>query len=174
MNTRSQLTLLNESNDLYDNQKSLREIIRKDVTDVIDFANARFKVVFDIKHKSMTFNTEDKVYLRLHHEYSLFEKENIKLFHQRSDSYVIKRKIEKVAYELKLSKNTRIHSVISITQLKSTENDSNFFNRSRSTKSELVKMNEDTSTERSYEVKRILKERNRKYENITVKQYLVK
>ncbi len=174
MNTRSQLTLLNKDNDLHDNQKFLKEIIRKDVADVIDFANARFKVIFDIKHQSIAFNTEDRVYLRLHHEYFLLEKENIKLSHQRSDSYVIKRKIERAAYELKLSKNARIHLVISIAQLKSTENDSDFFNRSRSTNSKSVKMNEDSSTKRSYEMKRILKERIRKYENITVKQYLIK
>ncbi len=157
------------------NQQLLRKIIRKDVADVIDFANVRFKIIYDDKHKSFAFNSEDKVYLRLHREYSLSKKNNSKLSNQRLDSYVIKRKIENAVYELILSQNVRIHFVIFIAQLKSAKDDSNSFDRLRSTNSESVKMiDEDTSTERSYEIERILKKRMRKYEKITVKQYLVK
>jgi hypothetical protein len=174
MNTRSQLIWLNEEV-FKNNQQLLRKIIRKDVADVIDFANARFKVIYDDKHKSFAFNSEDKIYLRFHREYSLSKKNNSKLSNQRSDSYVIKRKIENAVYELILSQNVRIHLVIFIAQLKSAKDDSDSFDRSRSTNSESVKMiNENTSTERSYEVERILKKRMRKYEKITVKQYLMK
>jgi hypothetical protein len=151
-----------------------REIIRMNVIDAINFANVKSKVIYDDHHKSMTFNTDDKIYLRLHHEYSLLEKENIKLSHQRSDSYVIKRKMKRVVYELKLSKNARIHFVISVAQLKSTKNESDFFDKSRSINSELIEINEDTSTKRSYEIERILKKRIRKYDKIAMKQYLIK
>jgi hypothetical protein len=151
-----------------------RKFIRKKVADVIDFVNARFKIIYDDKHKFFAFNSEDKIYLRLHREYILSKKNNHKLFNQRSDSYLIKRKIENAVYELILSQNARIHFVISIAQLKSAKDDSNFFDRFRSINSDFVKMNEDTSTRRSYEVERILKERIRKYEKITIKQYLIK
>jgi hypothetical protein len=173
MNTRSQLTLLNESDVVIENELT-RDIIRKDVVDVIDFANARFKMIYDVKHKSFAFNTDDKVYLRFHREYSLSKKDNFKLFSQRSNSYVVKREVENVVYELILSQNARIHLVIFIAQLKSTKNDLDFFDRFRSINSELVETNENTSSKRSYEVERILKERIRKYEKISVKQFLVK
>jgi hypothetical protein len=172
MNIKSHITLLIE--EFRENQQHLREIIRKNVADVIDFANARFKIIYDDKHKSLVFNIEDKVYLRLHNEYFLLEKENSKLSNQRFDSYTVKRKIDNVVYELNLSFNTRIHSIISIAQLKSTSN-SDLYSKSRSTNSESVEMiNEDISIKRSYEMKRFLKKRSRKYEKIVVKQYLIK
>jgi hypothetical protein len=152
-----------------------RKFIRKKVADVIDFVNARSKIIYDDKHKSFAFNSKNKVYLRLHREYSLSKNDNHKLSNQRSSSYVIKRKIENAVYELNLSLNTRIHSIISIAQLKLVEDDSNSYNQSRSTNSESVKIiNENTSTKKSYEVKQILKERMRKYEKITMKQYLIR
>ncbi len=170
MNIRSQLALLNNVDV---NHESFRNIIRAKIFNVINFVNARFKIIFDDKHKSMIFNTENKVYLRLHHEYFLSEKENFKLFNQRVDSFVIKRKVDNATYELELSSISRIHSVISIAQLKSaSELDS--FNRSRSTNLESIHIKEDTLIKKSYEMKRILKKRTRKYEKFAVIQYLVK
>ncbi len=152
----------------------MRKIIRKDVIDVIDFANVRFKVIYDDKHKSFAFNSKNKVYLRLHREYSLSKKSNFKLSNQRSDSYVIKRKMKNAVYELILSQNARIHFVIFIAQLKSAKDDSDSFNRLRSINSESVDMNDDISIKRFFEVKKILKKRTRKYEKINVVQYLIK
>jgi hypothetical protein len=172
MNIRSQITLLVE--DFRENQQHLREIIRKNVADVIDFVSVRFKIVYDDKHKSLAFNTEDKVYLRLHNEYFLLEKENFKLSNQRFDSYTVKRKIDNVVYELNLSLNTRIHSIISITQLKFVENDSDSYDRSRSTNSESVEIKDDTSIKKSFEIEKILKKRIRKYDRTKVTQYLMK
>jgi hypothetical protein len=171
MNIRSQITLLVQN--FMKNQQHLREIIRKNVANVINFVSVRFKIMYDDKHKSFAFNIEDKVYLRLHNEYFLLEKKNFKLSNQRFDSYTVKRKVENVVYELNLSLNSRIHSIISIAQLKSAS-DSDSYNRSRFINSKSIETDEDTSTKRSYEVKRILKERMRKYEKITVKQYLIK
>jgi hypothetical protein len=174
-NIKYKLTLL--KNDLIDNSQDnlslIREIIRKKIVDVIDFVNARSKIIFDFKHKSFAFNIEDKVYLRLYHEYFLFEKSNLKLFNQRFDSYTIKRRIENVVYELNMSNTSKIHSIIFIAQLKSAS-DSNFYNQLKSTNSKLVKMKEDITIKKSYEMKRVLKKRLRKYEKITITQYLVK
>jgi hypothetical protein len=172
LNTRSQLTLLNNA-DSYD--ESLRDIIRTKVFNAINFVNARSKIIFDDKYKSLAFNTDDKVYLRLHHEYFLSKKRNVKLFQQRSKSYVIKRKIDNVAYELKLSSTSRIHLVIAIAQLEFVENELDLYKRSRSTNSKSVNMmNDDSEIKRSFEVKKILKKRSRKYDKITITQYMMK
>ncbi len=177
MNTRSQLILLNEmfvKNSESSNNAFTRDIIRIEVSHVIDFVNGRSKIVFDFKHKSLAFNIDDKVYLRLHREYFLLEKNNLKLINQRFESYVIKRKVDNVAYELKLSINVRVHSVIFIAQLESIENELNLFNRSRSANSGFVETEDDIFTKKSYEVERILKKRERKYDKTTVTQYLIK
>ncbi len=118
------------------------------------------------------FNIEDKIYLRLHNEYFLSERNNFKLFNQRSDLYTIKRKIENVVYELNLSQNSRIHSIIFIAQFKSTFN-SDSFNRFKSINSDLIETESDTSRKKSYEIKRILKKRFRKYDKITLIEYLM-
>jgi uncharacterized protein YjaG (DUF416 family) len=151
----------------------MKEIIRIEIFNVIDFANARFKAIFDEKHKSLVFNTKDKVYLRLHHEYSLSKKENAKLSQQRFDSYTIKKKVDNVVYELNLSSNVRIHSIISIAQLKSAF-DLDSFDRSRFINFELVKTEKDIADKKSYEIERVLDKRARKYEKITITQYLIK
>jgi hypothetical protein len=150
-----------------------REIIRIDVANVIDFASAKAKIIYDNHHKALTFNIEDKAYLRLHHEYFLFEKKNSKLSNQRLNSYIILRKIDNLAYELNLSATFRIHSVIFIIQLESTLN-SDSYERSWSINLESIEMKNDIVDKNSYEVERILKKRNRKYEKITMIQYLVK
>jgi hypothetical protein len=172
-NTRSELTLLNIDDDFMKNQRLLREIIRKDVVDAIDFVNARFKVIFDDKHKTIVFNTENMIYLRLHQDYSLLEKENLKLSNQRFDSYKVKRKINNVVYELNLSFNSRIHSIIFVIQLESAS-DSNSYNRSRSTNSDSVETMSDTSIKKSFEIEKVLKKRIRKYERTKITQYLMK
>jgi hypothetical protein len=171
VNIKLSLTILN---DLTVDNAFSRGFIRNKVADVIDFVNARFKIIYDDKHKFLAFNSENKMYLRLHREYTLFEKNNHKLCNQRSDSYVVRRKVENAVYELIFSQNARIHFVIFIAQLKLMKDDLDLFNRSRSINSEFVEIKRNTSTKRSYEVERILKERIRKYEKIAVKQYLIK
>jgi hypothetical protein len=173
MNTRSQLVWLSEEV-FENNQQLLRKIIRQKVVDVIDFANTRFKIIYDDKHKFLAFNSKDKVYLRLHRKYSLSKKSNFKLSNQRSSSYVIKRKMKNAVYELILSQNVRIHFVIFIAQLKSAKDDSDSFDRLRSINSESIDINDDISIKKSFEVKKILKKRTRKYEKINVVQYLIK
>jgi hypothetical protein len=143
------------------------------VINVIDFANVKAKLIYDNHHKALTFNTEDKAYLRLHHEYSLLEKRNSKLSNQRSNSYIILRKINSLAYELNLSATSRIHSVIFIAQLESTS-ESDSYERSRSINFESIETKDDIVDKKSYEIEKILKKRNRKYEKITMIQYLVK
>ncbi len=68
-----------EMSETKSNLSHICNIIRTNVINATDFANARFKIIFDDKHKSLIFNIDDKIYLRLHHEYSWSGKENLKL-----------------------------------------------------------------------------------------------
>ncbi len=169
----AETNFLHEMNREDVNLSHIRDIVRRDVVNVIDFVNVRAKMIYDDHHKSMTFNSEDKVFLRLHHEYSLSKKSNFKLSNQRANSYTIIRKIENAAYELNLSENSRIHFVIFIAQLESAS-DSNSYNRARLINSEFVEVHDDTAIKKSFEVERILKKRNRKYDKIMIVHYLIK
>ena len=69
----------------------------------IAFVNAKTKMYYDARHQSFMFNVENRVYFRLHHEYILSDHFNKKMFNQRCDSFMIKRRVNKLAYELDLS-----------------------------------------------------------------------
>ena len=80
-----------------------RFVFQKEIDDVIAFVVAKSKILYDKKHQFLKFNFDDKTYLRFHHEYSLSSQINVKLFNQRIESFLIKRRIDKLAYELNLS-----------------------------------------------------------------------
>ena len=60
-----------------------------------------------------------------------------------------------------------------MTQLKSV-NESDFFGRKRPDYSEFVKVEKDIEYEKSYEVKKVISKKNRKYDNIEMTQYLIR
>ena len=142
-------------------------------SDAIAFVNAKMKVYYDFRHKSLLLNSKDKAYFRLNKGYK-FSNHHKKLFQQRCELFFIKRRVERLAYELKLSSNWRIHSIISIVQLKSASTIQDSYNRSRSNHSDAVEIEEDTKYDKFYEIERILAKRIRKYERIAVTQYLIK
>ena len=102
-----------------ENLDQLRLIKREKTDNVITFINAMSKIRYDNKYK--VINLKSLTYLRLHHNYFIFDI-NLKLSNQRVDFFKIFDKIENLIYKLKLSKIIRIHSIILITQLKSTSN----------------------------------------------------
>ena len=53
-------------------------------------------------HMFFLLKSKDKTFLKLHHEYFLFEKHNRKLFNQKIDSFLVKRRVKRFAYEFKL------------------------------------------------------------------------
>ena len=69
----------------------------------IAFVNAKAKVYYDVRHQLFMFNVEDRVYFRLHHEYTLSDHFNKKMFNQRYDSFMIKRRVNRLVYEFDLS-----------------------------------------------------------------------
>ncbi len=112
------------------------------------------------------------MFLRLHKEYNLFEIINRKLPQQRCDPFVMKRRVERLTYELQLLKRWRIHFVMSITQLESTSNDS--YKRLRSNHFDFIFVKRDISTARFYEVEQMLIKRTRQHETIKMNQYLIR
>ena len=140
---------------------------------VTAFVNVKTKVYYNARHQSFMFNVENRVYLRLHHEYTLFEHFNRKMFNQRCESFLIKRRVDRLIYEFNLSAIWRIYSIIFIAQLKFyVEND--FYRRSRSNHSSIVKVEKNIENWKFYEMKRIEIKRLRKFDRTIVIQYFVK
>ena len=53
-------------------------------------------------HVLLLLKLKNKTFLKLYHEYFLFEKHNRKLFNPKIDSSLVKRRVKRFAYEFKL------------------------------------------------------------------------
>src|SRR5947207_8795686 len=80
-------------------------------------------------HISLLLNFRDLVILKLHHEYCISSVKNKKLFIQQVDCFSVKQQISSLAYELKLSANIKIHSVMSVINFKFVSSEKNFYNQ---------------------------------------------
>ena len=149
---------------------------QKKAVDVTSYVMIKAKIVYDSRHTSFMLKLDEKVFLRLHKRYSLSFKLNVKLFNQRIDSFIIKRRVERLTYELNLSSVWRVHSMISVTQLKSASSKSNLYLRSKLSHSDALKIEDmlNTDVEKNYEIERLINKRNRIYDKIIVTQYLVR
>src|SRR5947207_6291426 len=92
-------------------------------------------------HISLLLNFKDLVILKLHHEYHVSSIKNKKLFIQQVDYFSVKQQISSLTYELKLSANMKIYSVMSIINLKSVSSKKNFYNQLYNDHSLLMKEN---------------------------------
>src|SRR5437667_7918558 len=81
-------------------------------------------------HISLLLNSEDLVILKLHHEYHIFNVKNKKLFIQQVDYFFIKQQVSSLAYELKLSANMKIHSVMSVINFEFVSSEKDLYNQS--------------------------------------------
>ena len=70
---------------------------------VIVFINAKVKMYYNARHQFFMFNVKNRVYLRLYHEYILFDHFNKKMFNQRYDLFLIKRRVDRLTYKFDLS-----------------------------------------------------------------------
>lgn len=115
------------------------------------------------------------VFLQLHREYYLSDYSFKKLLQQYCNLFKVKRKIERLVYESKLSSHWKIHSVISVTQLKlasTLEIDS--FNRLFLNYSKSIPESDDTEEWILYEIKELINRRYKKYDKERhIKKYLV-
>ena len=157
-------------NNIFDRQlKFQREIV-----DIIVFTQVKIKIYYDVKHQFIFFHFENKVYFRFYHEYQFFDRFNWKMFNQRCELFIVKRRVEKLIYKLKLSIHWKIHSIIFMTQLKFCFNKSNSYNRFRSNYFVFVEIENDIDDWKFYIVERIMNKRFRKFERITITQYIIK
>ena len=147
---------------------------RVKVADVTVFVNAKIKIYYNARHQSLMLKFENRVYLRLNQKYHLSGKFNKKISLQRCGSFLIKKRIERLAYLLKLFFKWRIHSIIFVTQLKPASFTEDFYHRLRSNHSDVINIEEDTSQWRFYEMKRIIDKRMRIYNNKKIVQYLLR
>ena len=85
---------------------------RVEIANVTVFVNAKIKIYYDAKHQSLMLKFGNRAYLRLNQKYHLFGKLNKKISSQRCGPFLIKKKIERFVYLLKLPFRWRIHSII--------------------------------------------------------------
>ena len=86
------------------------------------------KNCYDKHHISLLLNFEDLVMLKLHHEYCVSDVKNKKLSIQWVNCFSIKWWVLLLAYELKLSANMKIYSVMLIINLESVSSEKDFYN----------------------------------------------
>src|SRR6266496_5435739 len=76
------------------------------------------KYYYNKHHILLLLNSDDLIMLKLHHRYHVSDVKNKKLSIQQVRHFPIKQQVFSLAYELDLSSNMKIHSVISVTNLK--------------------------------------------------------
>src|SRR5204863_7139360 len=72
----------------------------------------------DKHHILLLLNSDDLVMLKFHHKYHVSDVKNKKLLIQQVKCFSIKQQVFSLVYKLDLSLNMKIHSVISVTNLK--------------------------------------------------------
>src|SRR5947207_13996756 len=98
-------------------------------------------------HISLLLNFKDLVILKLHHEYHVSSIKNKKLVIQQVDYFSVKQQISLLAYELKLSANMKIYSVMSVINLKSVSSEKDFYNQLYNDHSFFMKKNHNLNDE---------------------------
>ena len=117
------------------------KIHQQEIQDSIAWANLVIKNCYDRYHISLLLNSEDFVILKLHHEYYISDVKNKKFFIQQVDCFFIKWWVSLLAYKLKLLTNMKIHSMMSIINLKFVSSEKNLYNQSYNNHSSFMKEN---------------------------------
>jgi hypothetical protein len=107
----------------------IRELRRLDTQVSIDFAANAAKESYDTKHRPISFEVGEEVYLKLHKGYNLPGKPNPKLSEQRTGPFKIVKKIGRLAYELDLPPSWKVHRVISVAHLQPAPKGKDLFSR---------------------------------------------
>ncbi len=146
-----------------------------EAADVITFAKIKTKAWYDHNHKSIILWVKDYAFLQLHRDYHLSDHSSKKLSQQYCDSFLIIKRVEKLAYKLKLSSHWRIHSIIFIVQLKSALKSADSFKHSRSDNSFFIEVEENIDEWVSYEIKKLIDDRVQQFDRESlIREYLVR
>ena len=140
------------------NYNQLRQFKRENVKIAMIFVNVFSKIRYDKIHKTLKFIIDDKMYLRLHQNYIIFDLINHKLSKQHVKFFLIIEKIDNLIFRLQLFFIMKIHSIIFITQLKSITKNIDFYDRIFK-KVIFVVENDSNSIVSFYEIKRLLNKR---------------
>ena len=167
------LNLSTTNSSTTNNFSKLRMRNRQKTVDAISFVNAHIKIRYDSKHKSLFFRSSDKIFLKLHRDYEVNEQHK-KLDNQRCESFLIKRRVDRLTYELNIFVRWKIHFVISMTQLESAFSVQDSYNRLRFDHSNSVYVEDDIEIEKSYEMKKVIDKRVKKLNTTSVTQYKIK
>ena len=73
---------------------------------------------YNKQHTFLNINVDDEIYLCLNQEYQLSGKSLLKVSNQCCSSFKITEKVRRLTFQLTLSETWRIHSIMSILQLK--------------------------------------------------------
>ena len=158
------------STDLISIFASSKSSIKQIVQNSIAFSQILFKNYYDRKHKNCQLQINDWVLLKLHKKYdiSFIAILDKKLFQQYVDFFRILKKVENLTYRLQIFEHWKIHSIISIAQLKLF---SSLFSDQQSSSSVSMKDESVNDKVRSYEIEKILIKRNNLQKNT---KYFVK
>ena len=167
------LNLSTTNSSTTDSFSKVRMRNRQKTANAISFVNAHMKIRYDSRHKSLLLRSGDKIFLRLHRDYEINEQHK-KLDNQRCEPFLIKKRVDRLTYELNILLRWKIHFVISMAQLESTSSVQNSYNRSRLDHSNSVYVENDIEIEKSYEMKRVIDKRIRKFDTISITQYKIK
>lgn len=167
------VSLLSENQLIIDDLSKKRLKYRMKIANAISFANVKSKVYYDVQHIPLMLRSSSRTYLRLNYDYHLSSKLNRKILSQWYDLFLVKRRIDRLVYELKLFSTWRVHLVILVAQLEPCLfMDS--YNRSRLNHLNVVEIVNNISQWRSYEIEWIIDKRMRIYDNKQVTQYLLR
>ena len=128
---------------------------------------------YNIKHQSILFKSNNKMYLKLNYDYKLLDRNNRKLNNQRCNFFIVKRHVDQLTYKLNLFVYWRVYSIISIIQLKFFF-DKNFYYQSCSNYSNAVEIKNNIKNWKFYIVEKVINKKLRKFERIIVAQYIIK
>jgi hypothetical protein len=151
-----------------------RDEIRDDAKNALLFAQTKMSIYYDNKHKPMTFDVGDMVYVRLAGSmepgYHLPHEICHKLSQQRVGPFKVLNRIGELAYELELPSTWKIHPVLSIAHLEPHVPDT--FGRTQSAPLPDMIVGHDGEVDEEWEVEEIIRERYNKRRKR--KEYLVK
>ena len=125
-----------------------------DAKNTIAFAIIRIKHYYNLRHQSMYFDIKDIINLRLHKDYNVLNIISHKIEAQFADPFEITKRINKLAYRLKLSNNIRIYNVVFVAMLKSLLAKSNLYRRRLSLSDVVV-----IDSKNEYVIKKLIRKR---------------
>ena len=138
---------------------------RVEIVNVIIFVQIKVKCNYNEKHKSIYMRKKNYALIKLYYNYdifftTIFER---KYNQQYVDFFRVLKRVDRFVYRFNLFVHWRIHSILFITQLKSTLTSKNdFFQRFKSNYSNWIFVKKNTKRVKFYKIKRFVNKRQTK------------